>query len=683
MGCSTCEGQPKNTSKDFTKAVIEINNPEQLVLLRKVVIPASLGDETEVPPATGKYHNVLLKYEANNHVYIYSSDGIPTLLESDVPQEVWDRMEELQQEIDDLRNSPDVVDIVATYAELQAYDTSDLGDKDVIRVLADETHDNESSYYRWSTSTNTWTFIGATGPYYTKSETDTLLDEKQDSLTAGDGITIENDTVTSKNATLARVLTTDDYNWPENNPDGVAIFRLPYGLYRTSTDGSVKYYTETTTSGTAYRAFLVMPNGMNPNAYVEILALGGMSGGSGNYHTLSLAEVAISDGVASGSIIDRQLVTSGNVVDSLTSSYSKQPLSANQGRILNEKIEAVKGLARELTTDDYNWPTSNPDGVALWAIPSGSYTHSSSVKVYLSTQQPVSSAYGYCIVNAPSAPSLSGTASILYWNNSAGLKHGQTVGGAQLLTNIIKASDVLDNLTSYSRWQPLSANQGRVLKGLIDAIVVPTQTSDLMNDGADGTSTYVEADELATVATTGSYSDLSGTPTIPTVNDATLTIQKNGTNVATFTANSSTNATANIEVPVITMTTTDPGEGSALAANNLLGVYGGDPVILDYSPTEINTGTTWIDSSTIYKKTINFGALPNNTFKSVAHSISNLSRVIKMEGYAYDSTELLSCSLPNNGISLHTDNTYVHIMTEDDLTSYTESYVTLYYTKSS
>lgn len=45
---------------------------------------------------------------------------------------------------------------------------------------------------------------------------------------------------------------------------------------------------------------------------------------------------------------------------------------------------------------------------------------------------------------------------------------------------------------------------------------IPTQTSDLTNDGSDGTSTYVEADELATVATTGAYSDLSGTPTIPT-----------------------------------------------------------------------------------------------------------------------------------------------------------------------
>lgn len=54
---------------------------------------------------------------------------------------------------------------------------------------------------------------------------------------------------------------------------------------------------------------------------------------------------------------------------------------------------------------------------------------------------------------------------------------------------------------------------------------------------------------LATVATTGDYDDLSNKPTIPTVNNATLTIQKNGTNVATFTANASSNVTANIGVP--------------------------------------------------------------------------------------------------------------------------------------
>lgn len=64
--------------------------------------------------------------------------------------------------------------------------------------------------------------------------------------------------------------------------------------------------------------------------------------------------------------------------------------------------------------------------------------------------------------------------------------------------------------------------------------------------------TKVDKSELSTVATSGSYNDLSDKPTIPTVNNATLTIQKNGTNVTTFTANSATDATANISVPTKT-----------------------------------------------------------------------------------------------------------------------------------
>ena len=60
-------------------------------------------------------------------------------------------------------------------------------------------------------------------------------------------------------------------------------------------------------------------------------------------------------------------------------------------------------------------------------------------------------------------------------------------------------------------------------------IEVPTKTSELQNDSGFITSSA-----------------------LPTVNDATLTIQKNGSTVQTFTANSSSNKTANIEVPTKT-----------------------------------------------------------------------------------------------------------------------------------
>lgn len=83
-------------------------------------------------------------------------------------------------------------------------------------------------------------------------------------------------------------------------------------------------------------------------------------------------------------------------------------------------------------------------------------------------------------------------------------------------------------------------------------------------------STKANSANLAAVATSGAYSDITGTPTIPTVNNATLTIQKNGSTVATFTANSSTNATANITVPTVdtalSSTSTNPVQNKVIYA---------------------------------------------------------------------------------------------------------------------
>ena len=47
----------------------------------------------------------------------------------------------------------------------------------------------------------------------------------------------------------------------------------------------------------------------------------------------------------------------------------------------------------------------------------------------------------------------------------------------------------------------------------------------------------------------GNYNDLTNKPAIPSVGNGTLTIQRNGTKVQTFSANQSTAATANITVP--------------------------------------------------------------------------------------------------------------------------------------
>lgn len=66
---------------------------------------------------------------------------------------------------------------------------------------------------------------------------------------------------------------------------------------------------------------------------------------------------------------------------------------------------------------------------------------------------------------------------------------------------------------------------------------------------------------LHKVAKTGSYNDLLYKPTIPAAaNNGTLTIQKNGTKVQTFTANQSSSVTANITVPIkVSELTNDSG----------------------------------------------------------------------------------------------------------------------------
>ena len=102
-----------------------------------------------------------------------------------------------------------------------------------------------------------------------------------------------------------------------------------------------------------------------------------------------------------------------------------------------------------------------------------------------------------------------------------------------------------------------------------------------------------------------------------------------------------------------------------------------------YSTNELEIGK-WIDGKPLYRKAISFGALPNNTTKSMAHNISNLKRVVKLEGFAGSSQNLGGITLPHatgTPIALYADNTNVNVKTNNDATAYTEAYIYVYYTK--
>ncbi len=237
--------------------------------------------------------------------------------------------------------------------------------------------------------------------------------------------------------------------------------------------------------------------------------------------------------------------------------------------------------------------------------------------------------------------------------------------------------------------------------------------------------------DLATVAISGSYNDLSNTPTIPTVNNATLTIQRNGTTVDTFTANSSSDVTVNITVPTNTnqltngagfITSTalstyvekvDPSTENAIVRfrnvkgdlkdsgvliddhNNVILPTGRDTANADKNP-HLDIGQSWLGNISSRDIVLYVGTLANNTyttryafqqtafkpmtdnsyslgFTSFRWKYLYLSNSIKNGSYTYSlpsstGTLALTSDIPTNVSQLTNDSGYLTSYTETDPT---------------
>ena len=98
---------------------------------------------------------------------------------------------------------------------------------------------------------------------------------------------------------------------------------------------------------------------------------------------------------------------------------------------------------------------------------------------------------------------------------------------------------------------------------LENGVILPAEYSDdwyddmtsnltKLDDVIGSDSEKLSSSDVGAAALSNNYNDLDNLPTIPTVNDATLTIKRNGEDVQTFTANASSNVTCNITVPTKT-----------------------------------------------------------------------------------------------------------------------------------
>ena len=151
---------------------------------------------------------------------------------------------------------------------------------------------------------------------------------------------------------------------------------------------------------------------------------------------------------------------------------------------------------------------------------------------------------------------------------------------------------------NQSDWNQTSPTDSSYIKNKPNLATVATSGSynDLSNkptipaaqvnsdwNASSGVAQILNKPTLAAVATSGDYNDLSNKPTIPAAqvnsdwNAASGVAQiLNKPSLATVATSGSYNDLANKPtIPTFTLTTTDPGEGSTLAANTFIGVYNG------------------------------------------------------------------------------------------------------------
>ena len=118
---------------------------------------------------------------------------------------------------------------------------------------------------------------------------------------------------------------------------------------------------------------------------------------------------------------------------------------------------------------------------------------------------------------------------------------------------------------------------------------------------------------------------------------------------------------------------------------------GYDEVKRGFSTEEILTGETWTNGKPIYRKIVNFGALPNTNIKNFAVGISNVDFLLPPRGVANNGSE--DITIPNtyasasftyiDGLTVqHANNTIstVSIRTNSDRSKFS-AYVILEYTK--
>ncbi len=242
------------------------------------------------------------------------------------------------------------------------------------------------------------------------------------------------------------------------------------------------------------------------------------------------------------------------------------------------------------------------------------------------------------------------------WNN----KQNQLISGSTIKTinniSLLGSGNISVGESEYTAGTGISIDNGVInntltsYNDLSDLPSISTKTSDLVND-----SNFVQSDELANVAFSGSYLDLIDQPVIPQntsdlVNDSNFAYT---TVTNTFTADQE--ITGNLIVT-------------------------GNQNANKFSTSEIINGK-WINDSILYRKTIAI-SLPNNTSTTINTGLID-ENVVNIFGFVKSGTIVYPVNFNNSTTQISTYYNNGNLVIEDnfDGTNYS-GYVTLEYYKS-
>lgn len=203
------------TLRESTDNTIQTNLSNEITRATGVETTLTNNLNDEIKRAEDAESKLDIKIDTNKNEIYDTISAISGHLSSSIISEYNDRVSvdiSLQNQIDTIEATQNVIDLVADYAALTEYDTTNVKVNDKIQVICDETSANQTTIYSWNN--NTWNGIGMFGPYYTKSQVEEeitkaintekteresdieeLNTNKQNNLTAGDGIAISNDVI--------------------------------------------------------------------------------------------------------------------------------------------------------------------------------------------------------------------------------------------------------------------------------------------------------------------------------------------------------------------------------------------------------------------------------------------------------------------------------------------------------